>query len=130
LYLPWRGPISQAEDERDHAALHVHDRGAGEVDVAVAEAREVGAELASQPPPQTQLPNSGYMIGADDAAVDHEGGEFPPLGRATGRDGRRGVHEHHLEQEQREGGRVIAGALEKEALPAEDAERLAEDRPW
>ncbi len=49
-------PEHDRAGERRDAADHVHDDGAGEVDVAVAEA-EVRAELpTSQPPPQTQLP--------------------------------------------------------------------------
>ena len=47
-------PEHLGPDERHHAAGHVHDGAAGEVDVAVAEA-EVLPELESQPPPHTQL---------------------------------------------------------------------------
>ena len=43
----------------------------------------------------------------------------------AGGDRRRGVHEHHLEQEQREGRRVITRSLQQESFPAEEAEELA-----
>ena len=71
----------------------------------------------SQPSPQTQLPNTGYMIVPMQHAVDHEGGELPSLRGAAGRDRRRRVHEDHLEEEERERGGVIAGALQQESLP-------------
>ena len=56
---------------------------------------------------------------ADAAAIDHEGRELPSFRRASGRYRRGRVHEHHLEEEERERRRVIARALEQESLPAQ-----------
>ena len=58
LYLPWRGSDQPGKDKGQDAALHVNDGGAGEINVSVADA-EIGAQGASQPPPQTQLPKMG-----------------------------------------------------------------------
>ena len=61
----------------------------------------------------------------DHEAEEHERGEPPALGHRAGGDGRGGVHEHHLKQEQRRHRRGVDGRREEEAARAEEAERLA-----
>ncbi len=114
------------EDQRDHAALHVHHRGAGEIDMAVAEA-EIRAELGEPAAAPDPVAEERIHDRADAAAIDHERGELPALGGGAGRNRRRRIHEHHLEEEERKGGGVIAGALQQEPVPAEEAERLSEE---
>src|SRR5260370_20785219 len=62
---------------------------------------------------------------ADAGAVDHEGREFPTFGRSASRDGCSGVHEDHLEQEERKGRRVIARSLEHETFSTQQANAFA-----
>ena len=83
---------------------------------------------ASQPPPQTQLRVDRVDEHRHEEAEDDERGELPALGHRAGRDRRGGVHEHHLEQEEREDADVVGVAAQEEALHAEQAERLAEER--
>ena len=126
LNLPMRGPSSMRAGERDHAADHVHHRRAGEVDVAVAEA-EVAAERrepAAAPHPVAEQRVDDHR---HEEAEDAERRELPALGHRAGGDRRRGVHEHHLEQEEREHADVVAVAGQEEALRAEEAERVAEE---
>ena len=109
-----------------HAAGHVHHRRAGVVEVPVAQA-EVGAEVrqpAAAPDPATV---DGVDEGAEQDREEAEADELPALGEGTRGDGRRGVHEHHLEQEEDEDGGVVGVAREEEALVAEEVERLAEE---
>src|SRR5436305_15190548 len=106
----------------------MNDRGTGEIHVTMSEA-EIGAELRE--PAATPGPVAEERIhdGADAGAIDHEGREFPAFSRAASWDGGSGIHENHLEEEEREGCRVIAGALEHESLQSDDAEGLAEYGP-
>ena len=81
---------------------------------------------ASQPPPQTQLPNSGIDEHGHEQGIDEEGRPLPTLGHGAGRNGDRGVHEDHLEQEQREDADVVHVAAQEEAPGTEDVEGLPE----
>ena len=56
------------------------------------------------------------MTRRDHEAEDHERRELPALGHGAGRDGRGGVHEHHLEQEQRRDRRRVDRRRQEEAL--------------
>ncbi len=56
----------------------------------------------------------------------HERRVLPALGHRAGRNGDGGVHEDHLEQEEREDADVIGAAAQEEALEAEQAERVTE----
>ena len=58
LNLPMRGPITNGAGQADRSTDHVHHAGTGKVHRAVAKPM-VRPRLASQPPPQTQLPTSG-----------------------------------------------------------------------
>ena len=124
-------PDARAEDHRPgeggDASDHVHDRRAREVHVAVAEP-EVGAELRE--PAAAPDPVRKERIGEhrDEEAVDEERRPLPALGHRAGGDRAGGVHEHHLEQEQREHAHVVHVRAQEEALGAEEAERMAEER--
>ena len=115
-----RRQCGDAADGVDHAR-------AGEVAVAFAEAevRAEGGEPAAAPGPvgEKRIGERAHHEGRDD-----EGGELPALGAGAGDDGQRGVHEHHLEQEDHHDADVIGAALRQEdAVLAEQAEGLAED---
>jgi len=73
------------EDQRNHAALHVHHRGAGEVAVTVAEAK-IRAELSQSAAAPHPVAEHGIHDGSDEAPVNHERGKFPTLGSGAGRD--------------------------------------------
>ena len=100
----------------DEAADRVHDAGAGEVERAVAEA-EVGAELrepAAAPDPHAvdRVDERGH-----EDAVEDERGELPALGHGAGDDGGGGVHEHELEQEERDDADVVRADPPSERSP-------------
>ena len=58
---------------------------------------------------------------------DDERRELPALSHRAGRDRAGGVHEHHLEEEEREHADVVGVAAQEEALHAEEAEGVAEE---
>ena len=98
------------------AADRMDDAGAREVDVAhtQAEAAELAEEAAAP------RPRGVHRIeqGRDEQAVDDERLEPEPFGHGPGRDGRRRVHEHELEQEEGDHPDVVGGATEHEARAA------------
>ena len=105
------------KNQRDDAALQMHHRGAGEVHMPVTQA-EIDAQLRE--PAAAPDPVAEYRIHhrADAAAINHERGKLPALSCATRWDGRRRVHEHHLEQEQAEQPGVISiPGQEKPCVP-------------
>ena len=105
--------------ERGEAADHVHHAGAGEVDGAVAEA-DVAAESAEPAAAPDPVAEDGVDDRSDEECVDDEGRELPALGHRAGRDGRRGVHEDHLEEEEADDDDVVGTAGQEEARVAED----------
>jgi hypothetical protein len=103
--------------------------GAGEVDVAVPEAR-LGAELGE--PAAAPGPHAEDRVDDDrhPEAVDDERGELPAFGHGAGHDRRGGVHEHQVEQEVGHHPDVV-DAVEGEPLgaeqpPAAEVERAGE----
>src|SRR4051812_17901463 len=61
-------------------------------------------------------------------AEDNERGELPALGHRASGDRARGIHEHHLEEEQREHSDVVAVAAEEKSFEAEQPERMTKER--
>ena len=118
--LPDPGTEDERAGQSGDATHHVHDAGAGEVDVAVAHARgltELGEPAAAPRPRREQR----VVDGAAEQAPADERVPLPPLGHGAGRDRRRRVHERDHVQEERRGRHVVGVALEEEtALPEED----------
>ena len=125
VYLPMRGPMTIAPASAGHAAHQVHHGGTGEVDVPVTE-----AELLAQRGQPAAAPDPVAEQRVDDhrheEPEDEERRPLPALGHGAGRDRAGGVHEHHLEEEQREHADVVGVAAQEEALHAEEPERVAE----
>ena len=111
--------------ERRHAADHVHDRGSGEVDVTVTEA-ELLAERRQPAAAPHPVGEQRVHHHRHEEPEDDERRELPPLGHRAGRDRAGGVHEHHLEEEEREHADVVGVAAQEEPLHAEEPERVAE----
>ena len=77
------GPSSLRADQGDHAAGHVHDARAGEVDVAVPEAEVARRASTSQPPPHDPVAVDRVDDGAEKTREDAEGRELPALGHGA-----------------------------------------------
>src|SRR5260221_6378749 len=86
---------------------------------------EVHAELREPATAPDPVAEHRIHHRADEAAVKHKRGEFPTFSRSTSRNGRRGIHEHHLEQEETEKPGIISVTREEESMRAEQAEWLA-----
>jgi hypothetical protein len=128
VVLAMPGADQPSENKRNHPTLHVHNRRSGEVAMTVTETK-IDAELGKPATAPNPVTKKRIHDRSDTRAIDHEGGESPSLGSCSGRNRRGGIHKHHLEKEESEGRRIITGALQKEPLPAEHAERFSEKRP-
>ena len=104
----------------------VHDRRAGKVDVTMTE-----TEFLSKRRQPATAPNPVGEKRVDhhrhEEPEDDERRELPALGHRAGRDRAGGIHEHHLEEEEREHADVVGVAAQEEALHAEEAEGVAEE---
>ena len=113
--------------ERGHASHRVHDAGAGEVDVAVAEVRaraELGEPTAAPGPRAEQR----VVDRAAEEAPRDEVVPLPAFGHRAGRDRRRRVHERGHVEEVREhrDGRGLA-RHEQRGLPQEHPVAAADE---
>jgi hypothetical protein len=113
--------------ESGDTSHHVHDRRSREVHVPMAEA-EARAEVGEPAPAPHPVAEQGVDEHRHEEAVDEEGRPLPALGHRPRRDRDRGVHEHHLEEEEGEDAHVVDVAAEEEALGAEEVEGLPEER--
>ena len=108
LAVTWA--YQQSEDEGNYTALHMNHRGASKINVAMAQT-EIRTQVRQPAIAPNPIPKDWIHDRADAAGVDHKGGEFPSLSRCAGRNRRGRIHEDHLEQEEREGGGIIADPL-------------------
>ncbi len=122
LNLPMRRSDHHGSGEGREAAHRVDHRGAGEVHRAVTET-ELGAERGEP----AAAPDPHAVDRVDDRAHEHaerhERRELPALGHRAGDDGGGGVHEHELEQEEREYAGIVGAVSQRadeEALGARD----------
>ena len=104
----------------------MHHRGAGEVHRAMTQG-EVLAERGQPAAAPDPVGVKRIDEHGDEEGVGNEGLEGPAFGHGAGGDGGGGVHEDHLEQEQREDHRVVGHAGQEEARRAENPELVAAD---
>ncbi len=122
-------PDGDGARKRHRASDHVHDARAGEVHRAVAQPRraaEVGQPAAAPDPAAHQRVDDH----AHPEAHEDEAAELQPLRHGARRDGGRGVHEHHLEEEEGQDAADVAHArCEQEPVAAEDPGLPEADQP-
>ena len=122
-------PDSRSDDHRHRqsgdASDRVDDARTGEVRIAVSQA-EVGAEVREPATAPRPVGIKRIREGAHHKRRHDERRVLPAFGRRAGHDGERGIHEHHLEQEQNHDENVISPPVGEKisALPPH-AERLA-----
>src|SRR5262249_39820134 len=80
-------------------------------------------------------PAATYPIGEQwinehghEESEEDERENLPALCHRAGRNGRRRIHEHHLEEKQREHANVVSAKAQEETFQPEQPERLAEER--
>src|SRR5258706_224515 len=96
-----------------------------QVAVSVAEVTAERGQPATTPNP---IRVNRIDEGRDHEAENDETAELPALRERAGRNRRRGVHEHHLEQERGGDGRRVLSDRQEKAAHARQAKRLAEQR--
>src|SRR5436190_14868062 len=117
------GSDEPCENQADHAALHMNDRRACEINMPVTQAK-IHPQLRKPATAPNPVAEQRIHECSNTATIDHKGRELPSLRRRACWDCGGRVHEHHLEQEQGKSSGIIPYSLQQKTLVAKQAKRF------